>query len=297
MRTPLRALAVLALAAATFGLPSTAVAKTSSHQKHRVASKAVGKTTPKPKPADTGGQLDGGSLYVTSLTTPATTPAGAAASRLPNGGTTLVEQTAATGATGAAGTSAGWGSASGGASETTVIGPTGAAGASGPTGPTGSTGSTGVTGATGPTGPPASSASHARILADGLAAAPADAPAAVKQAIAAGNQLIGEPYVYGGGHLSFVSNGYDCSGTVSYALHGGNLLASPLDSSSLELWGVAGAGTWITVYANPAHTYLNIAGIRLDTSRAGDPKGLNGPRWRPLLSANKGYIARHPAGL
>src|ERR1039458_8244734 len=294
MRTPLRALAVLALAAATFGLPSTAVAKTSSHQKHRVASKPVAKTPPEPKPADTGGQLDGGSLYVTSLTTPATTPAGAAASRLPNGGTTLVEQTAATGATGAAGTSGGSSWASGGASETTVTGPTGAAGASGPTGPSGSTGSTG---ATGPPGPPASSASHARILADGLATAPARAPAAGQQAIAAGNQLIGEPYLYGGGHLSFVSNGYDCSGTVSYALHGGNLLASPLDSSSLELWGVAGAGTWITVYANPAHTYLNIAGIRLDTSRAGDPKGLNGPRWRPLLSANKGYIARHPAGL
>jgi hypothetical protein len=137
----------------------------------------------------------------------------------------------------------------------------------------------------------------ARILADGLAQAPAAAPAAVKEAIAAGNQLIGQPYVYGGGHQSFISHGYDCSGAVSYALHGANLLASPLDSSELELWGSPGPGSWITVYANAGHTYMDIAGIRFDTSTAGDPGGKQGPRWRPLLRSNAGYVVRHPAGL
>ena len=119
---------------------------------------------------------------------------------------------------------------------------------------------------------------------------------AVKQAIAAGNQLIGQPYVYGGGHASFISNGYDCSGTVSYALHGANLLTAPLDSSEFEQWGAAGAGDWITVYTNPQHAYVDIAGIRLDTSRAGDPGGQSGPRWRPLLASNRGFAARHFPG-
>ena len=82
----------------------------------------------------------------------------------------------------------------------------------------------------------------------GLAVAPANAPAAVREAIDAGNQLIGKPYVYGGGHKSFISAGYDCSGAVSFALHGGGLLASPLDSTDFETWGLAGAGTWITIY-------------------------------------------------
>jgi hypothetical protein len=147
-------------------------------------------------------------------------------------------------------------------------------------------------GPTGPTGP----TDVARILPDGHAVAPADAPAAVKQAIAAANQLIGQPYVYGGGHKSFVSRGYDCSGAVSYALHGADLLAYPLDSTGFQTWGAAGRGHWITVFTNPGHAYVDIAGIRFDTSTGGDPGGLSGPRWRPLLHSNKGFQARHPAG-
>jgi len=138
---------------------------------------------------------------------------------------------------------------------------------------------------------------QAQILPDGRAVPPADAPAAVRAVIEAGNQLIGKPYVYGGGHASFVAAGYDCSGAVSYALHGGGLLASPLDSTAFEGWGVAGAGRWITVYTNPAHAYMEIAGIRLDTSTFGDSGGQSGPRWRPVIGARPGFFARHPAGL
>jgi cell wall-associated NlpC family hydrolase len=172
---------------------------------------------------------------------------------------------------------------------------------SGSTGTTGSTGVTGQTGATGPTplGPELTQTvpgTTATILPDGYAAAPAAAPPAVQQAIWAGNQLIGLPYVYGGGHASFVADGYDCSGAVSYALHGGDLLSVPLDSSAFETWGLAGPGAWMTLYTNPAHAFLEIAGIRLDTSAAGDPGGLSGPRWRPLLAATTGFVARHPAG-
>ena len=128
----------------------------------------------------------------------------------------------------------------------------------------------------------------------GLAAAPMAAPAAVQQAIWAANQIIGLPYIFGGGHSSFVSPGYDCSGTVSLALHGGALLAVPLDSSEFMLWGSHGAGRWITVFSNPGHAYVDIAGLRLDTSAADDPSAQQGPRWRPLRSANGGYTARHP---
>jgi cell wall-associated NlpC family hydrolase len=136
----------------------------------------------------------------------------------------------------------------------------------------------------------------ARILSDGLAAAPADAPAAVQQAIWAGNQLIGLPYVYGGGHGSFTSSGYDCSGSVSFALHGGAMLSAPMDSAEFFDWGRAGRGRWVTVYTSSGHAFVEIAGIRLDTSTAGDLNGLSGPRWRPLLDATAGYVARHPAG-
>jgi cell wall-associated NlpC family hydrolase len=136
----------------------------------------------------------------------------------------------------------------------------------------------------------------AKILPSGYAAAPADAPLAVQEAIWAGNQLIGLPYVWGGGHGSFIAAGYDCSGSVSFALHGGGLIATPLDSNSLEAWGDGGSGRWITVYTNAAHAFMEIAGIRLDTSTAGDPNGLNGPRWRPLLADKSGFVVRHPSG-
>jgi cell wall-associated NlpC family hydrolase len=182
--------------------------------------------------------------------------------------------------------------------------PLAASGTTGTTGTTGATGTTGTTGQTGATGPAPLTAAMtqtvpgltAEILADGYAAAPAAAPAAVQQAIWAGNQLIGLPYVYGGGHQSFVADGYDCSGAVSYALHGGGLLSTPLDSTALMSWGIAGNGAWITVYADTAHAFLEIAGIRLDTSAAGDPGGLSGPRWRPLLVSTSGYVARYPEG-
>jgi hypothetical protein len=138
---------------------------------------------------------------------------------------------------------------------------------------------------------------EAKIV-DGLAAAPQAAPDAVKQAIWAANKIIGRPYRYGGGHAKgFVDRGYDCSGTVSVALHGADVLDSPLDSGSFMRWGAAGAGEWITVYANPGHAYAVIAGLRLDTSSAGDPSGLHGPRWRPNLRSSRGFKARHPVGL
>ncbi|HEX2703920.1 MAG TPA: hypothetical protein VHM72_10890 [Solirubrobacteraceae bacterium] len=177
-------------------------------------------------------------------------------------------------------------------------------GTTGPTGPTASTANTGPTATAAASGPAPLTAAlmqtvpgnTAAILPDGYAAAPAAAPPVVQQAIWAANQLIGLPYLYGGGHASFIDSGYDCSGTVSYALHGGDLLSAPLDSTALETWGLAGAGTWITVYTNPAHAFLEIAGIRLDTSTAGDPGGLPGPRWRPPLDSTAGYLARYPLG-
>jgi len=134
----------------------------------------------------------------------------------------------------------------------------------------------------------------AKLRSDGSAAAPALAPDAVKQAIWAANKLLGKPYKWGGGHRRFNDTGYDCSGTVSYALKGGSLLDSPLDSSSFMNWEEAGKGTWITVYTNPGHAFVVIAGLRLDTSASGDPSGNKGPRWRPVLRATTGFTARHP---
>jgi cell wall-associated NlpC family hydrolase len=135
-----------------------------------------------------------------------------------------------------------------------------------------------------------------RIVA-GLAAAPMSAPAAVQQIIWTGNQIIGLPYIYGGGHASFVSPGYDCSGTVSFALHGASLLSTPMDSSEFMAWGGGGVGQWVTVFTDPEHAYMTIAGLRLDTSAADDPSNQQGPRWRPLRPANAGFKVRHPVGL
>jgi cell wall-associated NlpC family hydrolase len=132
---------------------------------------------------------------------------------------------------------------------------------------------------------------------DGLAAAPMAAPAPVQQIIWAGDEIIGLPYIYGGGHESFSSPGYDCSGTVSFALHGASLLATPEDSSELEAWGSRGLGRWVTIFSNPGHAYMTVAGLRLDTSAADDPTNQQGPRWRPLRSSNGGYAVRHPVSL
>src|SRR3712207_4057228 len=134
----------------------------------------------------------------------------------------------------------------------------------------------------------------ATIGPDGLASAPAGAPQQVVDAIAAANRIIGKPYKYGGGHGKVEDSGYDCSGTVSYALIGAKLLKSPLDSSSFMRWGEAGPGAWITVYTNPGHAFVVIAGLRLDTSAANDPSGAKGPRWRPALRSTRGFRARHP---
>lgn len=132
---------------------------------------------------------------------------------------------------------------------------------------------------------------EAELISESEASAPASAPQAVKDAIAAANAIATTPYVWGGGHGSFESSGYDCSGAVSYALHGGGMLDSPLDSTGLSTWGEPGPGRWITVYANAGHAWMVIAGIAFDTS------GGAGPRWHdPWVNSPEGFIARHPAG-
>ncbi|HVD40870.1 MAG TPA: hypothetical protein VNC16_07705 [Solirubrobacterales bacterium] len=133
---------------------------------------------------------------------------------------------------------------------------------------------------------------EAQVINESEASAPASAPQAVKDVISAGNAIATTPYIWGGGHGSFESEGYDCSGAVSYALHGGGLLESPLDSTGLETWGEPGPGRWITVYANSGHAWMVVAGIAFDT--VGGP----GPRWHdPWVDSPEGFIARHPAGL
>jgi hypothetical protein len=140
-----------------------------------------------------------------------------------------------------------------------------------------------------PTGPTAT----ALLLDSGRAAAPLDAPPAVKKAIAAANKIHTKPYIWGGGHGRWWDRGYDCSGAVSFALHAGGFLTSPLTSGSMETWGSPGKGRWITVYANAGHAFAVIAGLRWDTS--GDTHG-TGPRWHPEMSSTRGFVARHPAG-
>jgi cell wall-associated NlpC family hydrolase len=132
---------------------------------------------------------------------------------------------------------------------------------------------------------------------NGLAAAPMSAPAAVQEIIWAANQIVGLPYIWGGGHASFDSPGYDCSGTVSFALHGADLLTTPMDSSEFMSWDESGIGQWVTVFTNPEHAYMTVAGLRLDTSPVDDPRNQQGPRWRPLRPENHGFMRRHPLGL
>jgi hypothetical protein len=158
--------------------------------------------------------------------------------------------------------------------------------------------STGGTPYDDPADPPTVAGDTARVV-DGRAVAPVAAPAAVKRAVLAANRIIGKPYVYGGGHTlgRKIASGYDCSGTVSYALRGAKLLKTPLDSSSFMGWGEAGRGDWITIYTNPGHAFAVIAGLRLDTSAAGDPSGAKGPRWRPVLRSTRRFTARHPESL
>jgi peptidoglycan hydrolase CwlO-like protein len=137
-------------------------------------------------------------------------------------------------------------------------------------------------------------AGHATIDSNGDAIPPANAPLAVRGAIAAANQIDDLPYIWGGGHGSFTSSGYDCSGAVSYMLHGGGFLSSPLDSTGLEVWGDSGGGNWITVFANSGHAWAYVAGLRWDT---GGPGGGNGPRWSTVMRDDaSSFVARHPSG-
>ena len=160
----------------------------------------------------------------------------------------------------------------------------------GPAGAAASCGGGGITAASADICTPTA---NARLLPNGMVVPPAGAPPAVKAVIAAANKIRTKPYVWGGGHAKWWDRGYDCSGSVSYALHGGGFLESPLPSGPMEKWGEAGEGRWITVYANAGHAYAVIAGIRWDTS--GDSNG-TGPRWHTDLRDNVGYIARHPTG-
>jgi hypothetical protein len=132
-------------------------------------------------------------------------------------------------------------------------------------------------------------------LVEGVAIPPASAPPAVKKAIEWGNRIRSKPYVWGGGHGKWWDRGYDCSGAVSYALRGGGLISSPLDSTGLMTWGEPEAGSWITVYANAGHTYAVIAGLRWDTAGSADGTG---PRWyADTTSVVSGKFAvRHPLG-
>ncbi len=182
--------------------------------------------------------------------------------------------------------------------------------------PPDSTASGGVGGCSAPGGPlPLTPGQTAKILPSGLAAAPQDAPRAVKLAIAAGNQLIAKPYIYGGGHgqpLTQLDAGYDCSGSTSYVLHGAGIFGNYAeDSTGLESYGQAGAGHWITLYANSAHVFINVAGIVLDTAWYAPVQPTtpgSGPRWQPAsiipaqyagdqAAGNGGFVQRHPAGL
>ena len=134
------------------------------------------------------------------------------------------------------------------------------------------------------------------VLKGGVAYAPSQAPQGVKNAIWAANTLRRKPYVWGGGHGNFYDRGYDCSGTVSFALHGAGVLTSPLPSSDLMRFGEGGRGRWMTVYSRSGHTFAVIAGLRLDTTdlgRGGDV----GPRWYDYGRDTSGYVARHPVGM
>jgi cell wall-associated NlpC family hydrolase len=127
----------------------------------------------------------------------------------------------------------------------------------------------------------------------GMVQAPAGAPEAVRHVIAAANAIATLPYVYGGGHASFHANGYDCSGSVSYALAAAGLVSSPLDSTAFESWGEPGPGRWITVYANPGHAWMEVAGWRFDTVALSS----GGTRWARGGGEFGGFVVRHPAGL
>ena len=143
---------------------------------------------------------------------------------------------------------------------------------------------------------PRTSETCGATLVDGRAVPPPGAPPRVKAVIAAANRLVHKPYVWGGGHLVWWDRrGYDCSGAVGYALHGGGMLGTTMVSGQLAHWGLRGLGRWITVYANAEHVYMIVAGLRFDTRD--DPPGVSGPRWHPARVDPRKFAARHPIGL
>jgi peptidoglycan hydrolase-like protein with peptidoglycan-binding domain len=145
-----------------------------------------------------------------------------------------------------------------------------------------------------PTAPaPLQPGQTATVGPDGLAIAPADAPDQVKAIIAAGNAIATKPYIYGGGHGKWDDAGYDCSGSVSYALHGAGLLEQALPSGSFMSWGEPGAGQWVTIYAHGSHMYMVVAGLRFDTSG----RSKTGSRWQSDMRSPAGYTVVHPPGL
>jgi cell wall-associated NlpC family hydrolase len=144
------------------------------------------------------------------------------------------------------------------------------------------------------TGPSSDAAvSEADVLKNGIALPPIEAPQEVRQIIEAGNSIARTPYLWGGGHGKWLDKGYDCSGSISYALASAGLLNAPMDSGRLMSWGAPGAGKWITIYANPGHVYMVVAGVRFDTSGT----RTTGSRWQSAMRPGGGFVARHPAGL
>jgi hypothetical protein len=159
---------------------------------------------------------------------------------------------------------------------------------------------TAATGGVSPDDPQFRPTGKAKLI-NGMAIPPADAPPEVVNAINAANAISGKPYKYGGGHRDFEDTGYDCSGTVSYVLNGAGVLGTtPLDSGSFMRWGLRGKGKWFTVYTNPGHAFILIAGLRFDTGmRDNTVRGIvpgSGPRWGKKLRSTRGFKARHPAG-
>ena len=139
---------------------------------------------------------------------------------------------------------------------------------------------------------PPTTGRHAEVLSTGEAAAPFQAPQVVIDVVQAANQIALTPYRWGGGHGAWRDKGYDCSGSISFALAAAGLLNAPLDSTRFMSWGTAGPGKWITIYANASHAFMTIAGLRFDTS------GLRaGTRWVPTMRPTGGFVARHPPGL
>ena len=144
---------------------------------------------------------------------------------------------------------------------------------------------------TSPTG--ADAITTAEVLKNGIALPPIESPAAVHNIIEAGNSIARTPYLWGGGHGKWLDKGYDCSGSVSYALAAGGLLNGPLDSGRLMSWGKPGPGKWVTIYTNPGHVFMVVAGVRFDTSGT----RATGSRWQSSMRSTGGFVARHPEGL